>query len=94
MAPTKEPAEPFAKLKIWAARIQATRTIDEAWANFLNFKDEMNAGSPPSGSCEVYHSMFEKLVFEQRRLRAVKQEKVRAFKQQSVALIALAKPSK
>jgi hypothetical protein len=39
--------------RVWAARIRSTRTTKEAWAGFLH--------SPPSQ--EVYHAMFERLLF-------------------------------
>lgn len=43
----------------WAARIRATRTVDEAWASFLSFKND-NAPKVQ----DVYYAIFEKLVFE------------------------------
>lgn len=51
---------------VWAARIRATRTIDEAWACFLAYKDE----SVPQ-SQDIYFAMLEKLVFEEHRARMV-----------------------
>ena len=49
---------------IWAARICATRTLDEAWACFLMYKD-----SKAPTSLKVYNAMFEKIVFDRRRRR-------------------------
>ncbi|KAL8825540.1 MAG: hypothetical protein Q9191_004347 [Dirinaria sp. TL-2023a] len=51
---------------IWAARIRATRTVDEAWACFLAFK---NNSAPKTQ--DIYYAMSEKLVFEQKRLKLV-----------------------
>ena len=48
---------------IWGARIQATRTVDEAWACFLSYKESK---APPS--LYVYHRMLEKIAFGQTRL--------------------------
>lgn len=63
------------KMDIWAARIEATRTIDEAWACFLAFKDARSTDRTQSDSQQVYHSIIEKLVFEERRRRIEKREK-------------------
>ncbi|MCJ1277926.1 hypothetical protein MMC21_005740 [Puttea exsequens] len=49
---------------IWAARIQATRTLDEAWACFLTYKDQSRDLSQ-----EVCYEMFEKIVFDEKRRR-------------------------
>lgn len=57
---------------LWAARIRATRTVQEAWACFLIREDRR---LPPSPT--VYHAMFEKLVFEGRRVRHQKQLQVK-----------------
>ena len=54
------------RASIWAARIRATRTIDEAWACFLAFKDN----SAPT-KLDVYFAMSEKIVFEQKRLKMI-----------------------
>ncbi|KAI9738295.1 MAG: hypothetical protein M1834_008793 [Cirrosporium novae-zelandiae] len=48
----------------WVARIKATRTIQEAWACFLAYKD---SSLPPS--LNVYFSIFEKLALERKRQR-------------------------
>ena len=55
---------------IWAARIRATRTVDEAWACFLAYKDDNGPASQ-----DVYYAMFEKLVFEDKRLRKAQKGK-------------------
>lgn len=60
------------KVGPWAARIQVTRTVDEAWACFLAYRDELNRTDLPSESQAVYHSMAEKLIFEERRSSGVK----------------------
>ena len=49
---------------LWAARIRATRTLDEGWVCFLAYKAEK--GHP---SQAPYHAMFEKLIFEGKRRR-------------------------
>ncbi|KAI9829569.1 MAG: hypothetical protein M1819_006074 [Sarea resinae] len=61
---------------IWAARVRATRTVQEAWACFLAYQDEPIVPSKRD-SQEVYYAMFEKLVFEERRRKdqACSQEK-------------------
>ncbi|KAI9847284.1 MAG: hypothetical protein M1837_002870 [Sclerophora amabilis] len=48
---------------IWAARIDATRTVQEAWACFLAHEDRQIQRSP-----SIYFAMFQKLVFEEKRL--------------------------
>lgn len=47
---------------IWGARIQSTRTVEEAWACFLSYK---RSKAPPS--VDVYHKMLEKVAFSQAR---------------------------
>ncbi|PWY84526.1 hypothetical protein BO94DRAFT_518616 [Aspergillus sclerotioniger CBS 115572] len=49
---------------IWAARIRATRTVREAWACFLSYRDQ---GLPPRGT--IYAAMAEKLIFRQKAVR-------------------------
>ncbi|OOF99828.1 hypothetical protein ASPCADRAFT_161069 [Aspergillus carbonarius ITEM 5010] len=49
---------------IWAARIRATRTVREAWACFLSYRDQ---GLPPRGT--IYAAMAEKLIFRQKAAR-------------------------
>lgn len=51
--------------ELWAARIRATRTVDEAWACFLAFKALKD--SQPSEV--VYYAMFEKVIFEAKRVK-------------------------
>ena len=63
--PDPEPAEPDKLL--WAARIRATRTVDEAWACFLTYRYQKE--SWPSET--VYYAMFEKLVYEDKRVKSV-----------------------
>ncbi|KAL8900050.1 MAG: hypothetical protein Q9207_005879 [Kuettlingeria erythrocarpa] len=48
--------------ELWVARIQATRTLQEAWTCFLARKDQ---GTSPSAS--IYHAMFEKVVHDGKR---------------------------
>lgn len=43
---------------LWAARIQATRTLEEAWSAFLNWRSQRISST---GSQFVYQAMFEKL---------------------------------
>ena len=43
---------------IWEARIRTTRTVREAWACFLSYRDQ---GLPPCGN--IYAAMAEKLIF-------------------------------
>ncbi|CZR64219.1 uncharacterized protein PAC_14117 [Phialocephala subalpina] len=47
---------------IWAARIEATRDVQEAWAAFTEHSEQ--GGKP---SLIMYHAMFRKLVYERRR---------------------------
>ena len=54
----------------WVARIHATRTIDEAWACFLAFKDTSCRHGIPSKASKVYFAMAEIIILEQRRLKA------------------------
>ena len=49
---------------LWAARIRATRTVNEAWACFLTWMDRKLTHSQ-----SVYYAMFEKLVFDKKRRR-------------------------
>lgn len=62
-APSDGTLEPSWQTNIWAARIRATRTIDEAWACFLAYQDL----DGPSVQ-DVHYAMFEKLVFEEKRV--------------------------
>ncbi|KAI4193298.1 MAG: hypothetical protein LQ346_003954 [Caloplaca aetnensis] len=48
--------------ELWVARIQATRTLQEAWTCFLTCKDQMTSVSAP-----IYHAMFEKVVYGDER---------------------------
>ena len=54
----------------WVARIHTTRTIDEAWACFLAFKDTSCRHGIPSKASKVYYAMAEIIILEQRRLKA------------------------
>jgi len=65
-APSSSTLEPPWQTNIWAARIRATRTIDEAWACFLAYQDT----NGPSVQ-DVCYAMFEKLVFEEKRIARV-----------------------
>ena len=49
----------------WAARIRATRTVQEAWSCFLNREDIRRPLSQA-----IFLAMFEKLAFERKRSRA------------------------
>ena len=71
----EDEAKPSPDMDIWAARIEATRTVDEAWACFLAFKDAKSTDRTQSGSQQMYHSMIEKLVFEEQRRRVEKRKK-------------------
>jgi hypothetical protein len=61
------PAQGLSKMKDtrhqWAARITATRDIQEAWAAFLEF----NASQQLRPSMSMYHAMYEKLIFNNKR---------------------------
>ncbi|EEH04819.1 conserved hypothetical protein [Histoplasma capsulatum G186AR] len=46
---------------IWSARIRATRTLKEAWACFLSYRD---SGLPPHKA--IYFAMAEKIIFHDR----------------------------
>ena len=56
------PINPAKDAKIWAARIKATRTLDEAWAAFLSYED-----SGAKRRSAVYMAMFEKLFYDNKR---------------------------
>lgn len=65
LAPAPAPPSPDAEdddPSVWAARITATRTVQEAWACFLVCDDR---GVPFTR--EIYEAMFPKLVFERKR---------------------------
>ncbi|KAL8638173.1 MAG: hypothetical protein Q9228_004650, partial [Teloschistes exilis] len=47
---------------LWVARVQATRTLQEAWSCFLTCKDQKISMTP-----HLYHAMFEKLVYDNKR---------------------------
>lgn len=49
--------------QLWAARIRATRTLNEAWAGFLAYEDQSSKRLPA-----VYHAMFEKLFYDAKRI--------------------------
>lgn len=52
--------------KLWYARIKATRTVSEAWACFLSYRDaQIQSGN----RCAQlpYFSMFEKIIFDRKR---------------------------
>ena len=53
--------------EVWASRIQATRTLDEAWSCFLSYKDHNLESSKGS---TVYHQMFGKIIQDAKRLAA------------------------
>ncbi|KAH0566377.1 hypothetical protein GP486_000235 [Trichoglossum hirsutum] len=61
---TQLPKVPNKEEDIWAARIRSTRTANEAWACFLARCDDR---LPPSE--EIYHAMFEKIIYEEKRKR-------------------------
>ena len=46
---------------VWEARIRATRTVNEAWACFLAYREEADLHA------SVYAAMLEKIVFEDKR---------------------------
>ena len=48
---------------VWAARIRATRTVNESWASFIACKKEL--GTVPAS---IYRAMFERLVEDRRRI--------------------------
>ena len=50
----------------WAARVRATRTLNEAWSCFLSYKDRTNALKP-----SVYHAFFEKIAYDSRNRVAI-----------------------
>ena len=49
---------------VWAARIRATRTLDEAWSCFLAYKDQKGTQSQAP-----HYAMFEKIYFDGQRPR-------------------------
>lgn len=52
--------------KLWQARITATRTLSEAWACFLAYRDQRNR-SRGKNQPLPYFAMFEKIVFEEKK---------------------------
>ena len=46
---------------VWAARIQATRTLEEAWSCFLSWKDQNRISGRGQ---QVYHALFAKVVLK------------------------------
>ena len=55
-----EPTQGSPQENVWAARIQATRTLEEAWSCFLSWKDQnQNLGTGQ----QVYLAMFAKLTY-------------------------------
>lgn len=69
-------SEQARKTDIWVARIQATRTADEAWACFLAFKDSRNQSNNFASSAELYYALAEKLIFDHKRTKARKQDNI------------------
>lgn len=71
---TSEETRGSRKGAVWAARIRATRTLDEAWSCFLACMDRTDAlreiGEP------VYFAMFMKLVYDAQRKHAKWKESV------------------
>ena len=47
---------------LWAARVRATRTLDEAWSCFLSYKDQARVLRP-----SVYYSLYDKLLYDEKR---------------------------
>ena len=47
---------------LWAARIRATRTLDEAWSCFLSYKDQASVLRP-----SVYCALYDKVVYDEKR---------------------------
>ncbi|KAF2237477.1 hypothetical protein EV356DRAFT_16943 [Viridothelium virens] len=50
------------QVQIWAARIRATRTVREAWACFLSWREQDS-----SQRAAIHAAMLEKLVYEKKR---------------------------
>ena len=63
--PTEASASNKVQASLWAARIHATRTLDEAWACFLTYKKQgaMQLSQAP------YLAMFEKILSDSKRLK-------------------------
>ena len=55
-------------VRLWYARIKATRTASEAWACFLSYRDTQQR-LKKRYSQFPYFAMFEKIIFEEKRLR-------------------------
>jgi hypothetical protein len=62
--PVQNESPPDSDPNVWAARIDATRDIQEAWGAFKNF--EHHGGHPNQ---RMYLAMFEKLSYNEARLR-------------------------
>ncbi|MCJ1477074.1 hypothetical protein MMC13_005745 [Lambiella insularis] len=70
---------------VWAARIRCTRTIYEAWACFLAYKDQHVAPF-----LAVYSAMFERLVFDAKRhFREAKMKSVDSSYLESISALQL-----
>ena len=61
-----QPSQAFrpADEMVWVSRIRATRTLDEAWACFLSYKDQTHTYL---GSSYVYHAIFAKILHDAKR---------------------------
>ena len=57
------------KAKVWANRVRATRTLNEAWALFQGYEDERQAPKHI-----VYRAMLEKIVYDARRQNIMRTE--------------------
>lgn len=64
LRPADRNSDPEFEPDLWAARIEATRDIQEAWGAFKNFEDQGNRASP-----RMYLAMFEKLNYNEARFR-------------------------
>lgn len=69
LSPTKNLREDVA---MWAARIRATRTLDEAWSCFMTYKDESLCRQSGYYAMSIYYAMWEKIVGNAKRLRREK----------------------
>ncbi|KAL9578447.1 MAG: hypothetical protein Q9212_005713 [Teloschistes hypoglaucus] len=58
------PSQAEAKSALWAARVKATRTLQEAWSCFLTSRYQKIPTTP-----HLYHAMFAKLVYDNKRVQ-------------------------
>lgn len=67
---------------IWAARVRATRTVQEAWAIFLQYQESLGARGAPHR--DVWEELFLKVLWSERVARRVMQGDAEAIMMQDL----------